>query len=292
MRSRILLAFERAEFEIDQAERSAWLAFVIVGAGPTGVELAGALSEISSDTLRADFRSIDTETARIVLVEAADRVLGTFPSTLSQKAKTALERAGVTVRTNTAVLDMDADCVRIRTGDHEDEIPCKTVLWAAGVKPSSLALRLADRTGAPANQAGRLLVEPDLTVPGHSNIFALGDVASFAHQGPEPLPGLAAVATQQDTYVAKLIKRRLAGRNYRAFRYSDKGTLATIGRAKAVAYFGRVRITGYPAWLFWLFIHLMLLIGYENRVLVLVQWTWNYLTRNRSTRLIMRRYER
>ena len=292
MRRRILLAFENAEFADTGADRSALLTFVIVGAGPTGVELAGALAEIARDTLRADFRSIDTESARIILVEATDRVLATFPPVLSEKATTALEGAGVKVRTNTFVLDIDADSVRIRTGDREEQIQCKTVLWAAGVKASSLALKLADRTGAPTDSAGRLIVEPDLTVPGHPNIIALGDIASFDHQGSGPLPGLAAVASQQGKYVARLIGRRLDNRKYRNFRYSDKGTLATIGRANAVAHFGRVRISGYPAWLFWLFVHLMLLIGYENRVLVLVQWSWNYLTRNRSTRLIMGRYER
>ena len=256
------------------------------------MELAGALAEVATDTLREDFRAIDTETARVILVEAAERVLGTFPPQLSQKARDALESAGVTVKTNTFVLDIDADRVRIRTGDYEDEIRCKTVLWAAGVKPSPLAARLADRTGAPTDRTGRIIVEPDLTVPGHPNVFATGDIACHAHHRSEPLPGLAAVAAQQGAYVARLIKRRLEGRKYKEFRYSDKGTLATIGRAKAVAYFGRARISGYPAWLFWLFVHLMLLIGFENRILVLVQWIWNYLTQNRSTRLIMRRYER
>ncbi len=288
IRRRVLTAFEAAEVETDGAARDAWLTFVIVGGGATGVELAGALAEIAKDTLEADFRSIDTKRARIHLVEGAERVLGAFPEDLSRKAHEALVNLGVNVRTDSLIQSIGPDRVVIQAGDQLEELPCKTAIWAAGVKPSPLARILAEQAGAPVDAVGRLIVDPHLNIPEHPEVFVLGDMAAFNHQGSGPLPGLAAVATQQGSYVAKVIAGRLAGRNGKPFRYVNMGTLATIGRGRAVADFGRLRISGYPAWLLWLFIHIMLLIGYENRALVLIQWAWNYFTRNRSTRLILR----
>jgi NADH dehydrogenase len=286
IRRRILLAFERAECEPDAAERRAWLTFVLVGAGPTGVELAGALGEIANDTLRHDFRRINPAEAAILLVEGADRVLPSFPPDLSVKAERALSGLGVRTRTHTTVTDLDPTGVTVRTGDAVERIPAKTVLWAAGVQASGLGKIVSQRTGAPLDRAGRLVVGPDLTVPGHPEIFVIGDLANFSHQIGQPLPGVAPVAMAQGRYVARAIQARLRGEAPPPFHYFDKGTLATIGRNQAVAYFGRLHISGPVAWFVWLFVHLMYLVEFDNRLLVLIEWIYDYITRNRGARLI------
>jgi NADH dehydrogenase len=287
IRSRLLLAFERAEREPDPAGRRAWLNFVIVGAGPTGVELAGALGEIANDTLRYDFRHIDPREAAILLVEGEPRVLPTFPADLSAKAERQLIALGVRARTSARVTAIDADGVTVTADGRAERIATHTVLWAAGVRASRLGKVLAERAGAPLDRAGRVIVEPDLSVPEHPEIFVIGDLSSFTHQGGKPLPGVAPVAMQQGRYVARLIQRRVAGREKPApFHYFNKGNLATVGRNRAVAEFGKLHISGFPAWFTWVFVHLMYLVEFENRLLVFVEWVYNYLTRNRGARLI------
>ncbi len=286
MRRRILFAFEVAEKEPDPAKRRSWLNFMVVGAGPTGVELAGAVSELARDTLRHDFRAIDPTEAKITLLEGADRVLTSYPAILSAKARGSLEKLGVEVRTNTLVTEIASDHVVVRESGRDERIETRTVLWAAGIKASPLGEVLQQRAGAVLDELGRVLVEPDLSVAGHPEIMIIGDLCAYTHQGGEPLPGVAPVAMQQGRYAARIVKQRLAGKQTRPFRYRDKGSLATIGRAAAVADFGFVRFWGYPAWLLWSFVHIAYLIGFENRLLVLVQWAWNYLTRNRGARLI------
>ena len=286
IRRRVLVAFEAAERESDPDELRAWLTFVIIGAGPTGVELAGALGEIAHDTFKRDFRSINPADAEILLLDGADRVLPTYPSALSAKAEAALARLGATVRTGGIVTDVQPHSVTVRFGDRDESILAHTVLWTAGVQASPLGHSLATATGGEVDRSGRVVVEPDLSLPGHPEIFIIGDLAHFSHQTGEPLPGLAAVAVQQGRYVADLVNRRLRDESLAPFRYRDRGSLATIGRAAAVADFGRIRLSGWLGWLAWLFVHLMLIVGFENRVLVLMQWAWSYLSRNRAARLI------
>jgi NADH:ubiquinone reductase (H+-translocating) len=287
IRSRLLVAFERAERERDPAERRAWLNFVIVGAGPTGVELAGALGEIANDTLRRDFRHIDPREAAILLVEGEPRVLPTFPPDLSAKAERQLIALGVRSLTSARVTAIDADGVTVSLNGCEERIATHTVLWAAGVRASRLGKVLAERAGAPLDRAGRVIVEPDLSIPGHPEIFVIGDLSSFTHQGGKPLPGVAPVAMQQGRYVARLIQRRLAGRDEpAAFHYFNKGNLATVGRNRAVAEFGKLHISGFAAWFTWVFVHLMYLVEFDNRLLVFTEWVYNYFTRNRGARLI------
>ncbi|MGA2739419.1 MAG: NAD(P)/FAD-dependent oxidoreductase [Bryobacteraceae bacterium] len=286
IRRRILRAFECAEREPDDLARRAWLTFVIVGGGPTGVELAGALAEIANDTLRHDFRRIDPASAEILLVEGADRLLPSFPPDLSAKAERDLLRLGVHVRTHSKVTDLDSAGVAIQKGDAVERVPAKTVLWAAGVGASALGKIVADRTGAPLDKSGRLITGPDLTLPGHPEIFVIGDLASFSHQTGKPLEGLAAVAMAEGRYVARAIQARLRGETPPPFHYFDKGVLATIGRNKAVAALGPLHISGPVAWFVWLFVHLMYLVEFDNRLLVLVEWIYDYITRNRGARLI------
>jgi NADH dehydrogenase len=286
MRRRILLAFEAAERETDPERLRAWLTFVIVGAGPTGVELAGALAEVARYTLRRDFRAINTARARILLLEGMERVLPPYPPKLSAKAAAALARLGVSVWTDTVVTDIQPGVVTVRRHDHSEQIETHTVLWAAGVLASPLGRLLARATGAALDRAGRITVEPNLTLPGHPEIFVIGDLALFPHQGGKPLPGVAPVAIQQGRYAANLILARLRGQSLPAFRYKDLGNMAVIGRGVAVADLGWLRMSGFPAWLAWLTIHLMNIIQFHNRLLVLVQWGWTYITRNRAARLI------
>ena len=286
IRSRVLDAFERAEREPDLDKRRAWLTFVIVGGGPTGVELAGALGEIANDTLRHDFRRINPADAEILLIEGEDRVLPLFPPDLSAKAEKQLIGLSVRSLTGAKVTDIDTGGVIVNSGGQERRIAARTVLWAAGVRASRLGKVLAERAGAPLDRAGRVVVEPDLSLPGHPEIHVIGDLANFSHQGGQPLPGLAPVAMAQGRYVARLIRRKLRGRPLEPFHYLDKGNLATVGRNKAVAQFGRVHIAGFLAWFVWVFVHLMYLVEFENRLLVFVEWVYNYLTRNRGARLI------
>jgi NADH:ubiquinone reductase (H+-translocating) len=286
MRGRILLAFEAAERERDPEKLRAWMTFVIVGAGPTGAELAGALGEIAHDTLKHDFRDIDPSNSRIVLVEGTDRPLPTYPPKLSEDARKMLERLGVTVRTGAMVVGIDAECVTIKEGDRTEKIPTRTVLWAAGVLASPLGKILNQHAGAPLDKASRVLVEPDLTVPGHPEIFVIGDLANFSHQTGQPLPGVAQPAIQEGAYVAKVIRARFRGEKVKPFHYFDKGNLATIGRFAAVADLNWLQISGLPAWLIWIFIHLLYIVQFQNRLLVMTQWAWLYLTFDRSARLI------
>jgi len=286
MRSRILLAFEAAERESDEGKRRAWLTFVIVGGGPTGVELAGALGDIANDTLRHDFRDIDPSTAQIILVEGTERILPTYPPSLSEAARKMVERLGVTVRTGAFAIDVQPESVTIRAGDRTETIRTRTILWAAGVLASPLGRELAKDAGAPLDKAGRIIVQPDMTVPGHPEIFVIGDLANFSHQGGKLLPGVAQPAIQQGRYVAKVIKHRLKGAAIEPFHYTDKGNLAVIGRGAAVADLVRFRLAGWPAWLIWIFIHLVNIVQFQNRILVLLQWGWLYASYDRSARLI------
>jgi NADH:ubiquinone reductase (H+-translocating) len=286
MRRRILLAFEAAERETDRAKLQAWLTFVIVGAGPTGAELAGALGEIAHDTLRHDFRRIDPSNARIILVEGADRVLPAYPPELSAAAQRILERLRVTVRTGATVTDIQRGVVTLRQGDRSETIQTRTILWAAGVLASPLGRLLCEDTGATCDRAGRVVVGPDLTVPGHPELFVIGDLTHFSDHTGKPLPGVAQPAIQQGRYVAKAVRARLRGKTIAPFHYRDKGNLATIGRGAAVADLNGIRLSGVSAWLLWIFVHLLYIVEFQNRVLVLLQWAWLFLTWDRSARLI------
>jgi NADH dehydrogenase len=285
IRSRILLAFEIAEREVDPNKQRAWLTFVVVGAGPTGVELAGALAEIANDTLKHDFRAIHPPGAEILLLEATDRVLPLYPPGLSARAQQALERLGVTVRLGTTVADVEADGVLVRVGEHQQRILSRTVLWAAGVQASPVAALLARATNAPTDRQGRILVEPDLSLPGHPEIFAIGDMVHVEQDGAL-LPGIAPVAMSEGRYVARHIVRRVTGKPVRPYRYFHKGQMATIGRKAAVCDLRIIRYSGLLAWLTWLFVHLLYLVEFDNRLLVAVEWAYNYFTRNRGARLI------
>jgi len=287
IRRRIFLAFEAAERETDPERELAWLTFGIVGAGPTGVELAGALSEIAHDTLKHDFRRIDPSQARILLIEAADRVLPSYAPDLSASATRALERLDVIVRSRTTVTGVSEDSIAVQFEGGTEVISTRTVLWAAGVRASSLGKALADATGCEIDRSGRLLVERDLTLKGHPEVFVIGDLANFSRQSGRPLPGVAQVAIQQGRYAASAIRARLDGRGSSpAFHYHDRGNMATIGRAAAVVELPWLRFSGLLAWLAWLFVHLLNIVAFQNRMLVMVQWAWSYLTFNRSARLI------
>jgi NADH dehydrogenase len=286
MRRRILLAFETAEREKDPEKLRALMTFVIVGGGPTGAELAGALAEIAHDTLSRDFRNIDPSSARIILVEGGDRVLPVYPEKLSAAAKKMIERLGVSVRTGAMVIDVQKHSVTVREGGATETIATRTILWAAGVLGSPLGRIIAGETGAPVDKAGRVRVEPDCSVPGHPEIFIIGDLALFTHQTGKPLPGVAQPAIQQGHYVARTIMRRLGGEQGKPFHYFDKGNLAVIGRGAAIADLNWLRISGFPAWLIWIFVHLLYIVEFQNRLLIFMQWAWFYFTFDRSARLI------
>jgi len=278
IRRRVLLAYEAAERELDSERRRRLMTFVVVGGGPTGVELAGSLVELSRHVLGGDFREISSEAARVILIEGNDTVLRSFAPQLSQKALEQLKRMGVEVRTGTLVSDITERGVHLG----EEFIPAATVLWAAGISGSPLAKTL----GVPLTRGGQIIVEPDLSVPGYPNVFALGDMASFSHQTGDPLPGIAPVALQQGRYLGKALQRSLAGKEPGTFSYFDKGTMATIGRKAAIVQTGRLRLTGFVAWLAWLFIHILYLVGFRNRAVVLTTWAWSYFTYGRGARLI------
>jgi NADH:ubiquinone reductase (H+-translocating) len=287
IRRRILIAYEAAEQEADEERRRAWMTFVVVGAGPTGVELAGALGEIAREALLRDFRRIWPPDAVIYLLEGVDRVLPTYPARLSTEARRALRRVGVEVRTRTMVTAIDEDGVTVDAAGKPARIAARTVLWAAGVQASSFGALLAQATGVQTDKAGRLTVGLDLTLAGHPEIYVVGDLAQYTHQTGQPLPGVAQVAIQQGGYAARAIELRLQGhRPRRRFRYFDPGNLATIGRGKAVADLNLLRFAGFPAWVVWAAVHVLYLIGFENRVLVMTRWAWNYITRRRGARLI------
>ena len=278
IRRRILLAYELAEREAALTGIHRPLNFVVVGAGPTGVELAGTLAEIARKSLPKNFRNIDPRKTRIILAEAGPSVLSAYPEDLRQSAVRQLQRLGVEVRTNSAVSDVRSGQVRI--GD--EVLPAEVVLWAAGVSASGLGRAL----GAHVDKAGRVFVDPDLTLPGHREVFVIGDLATLKDKNGKPLPGVAPVAMQEGTFVAHQVKADLSGKPRAVFHYFDKGSLATIGRAAAIAQFGRIHISGFVAWLSWLFIHIMFLIGFRNRIVVILQWAWSYLTYQRAAWLI------
>jgi NADH:ubiquinone reductase (H+-translocating) len=278
IRRRVLVAFERAEAAVDADERAAWLSFAVVGGGPTGVELAGTLAEIARHTLRNEFRHIDPALARVRLLEAGPRVLAAFPESLSAKARAQLEKLGVEVVTGTPVEAIDAAGYRLGG----QSVPARTVLWAAGVAASPLGLLLP----APRDRAGRVQVEPDLSVPGHPEIFVAGDLASLQQDG-KPVPGVAPAAKQMGAHIARVIRARLRGATAPAFRYRDFGNLATIGRMAAVVHFGKLRLSGLAAWWFWLVVHIAFLIGFRNRIIVLVNWAWAYWSYQRHARIIL-----
>jgi NADH dehydrogenase len=278
IRRRMLLAYERAERETDPAERQRLLTFAVVGGGPTGVEMAGAIAEIARQTLSDEFRTIDPTMSQVVLIEAGPSILSTFPADLRDKARASLEKLHVRVRENTRVMAVDARGISL---GHE-RLDAATIVWAAGVAASPLAQSL----GVPLDRAGRVPVQPDLSLPGHPDVFVIGDLATLDDKDGTPLPGVAPVAQQEAAHAARTIVRTIEGQPRRPFRYRNYGNLATIGRAAAIADFGRVHVSGLIGWLMWLFIHIMKLVGFRNRVLVLIQWAAAYFTYQRSVRLI------
>lgn len=286
MRRRIFVAFEAAEKATDPEQRRAWLTFVVVGGGPTGVELAGAIAELAFKTLKRDFRNIDTNEAQVLLLEGLDRVLPPYPPELSAKAEASLTKLGVTVETKVLVTNIQDNTVTVKRDGQEEYIPARTVLWAAGVKASAMGQVLADRTGVALDRVGRVMVEPDLSLANHPNIFVIGDLANFPHQGDRPLPGVAPVAMQEGEYIAKLLKQRWLGQTVAPFVYKDFGSLAVIGQNEAVADLGFVKFDGLLAWLLWIFAHIYFLIEFDNKLIVMLQWGWNYFTRNRGARII------
>jgi NADH dehydrogenase len=287
IRARVLAAFERAERDADLGRRRRHLTFVLVGGGPTGVEMAGAVAELAHHTLRKDFRSIEPSAARILLVEGHDRVLPPFPPKLSHRAELSLRRMGVEVWTSSKVNDIRADHVLVERHGREERIDTSTIIWTAGVRASPLGKALTDATGAQLDKGGRVIVGKDLSVPEHPNVFVIGDLAAATYPDGKPLPGVAPVAMQGGRYVAKLIRARVEGKSDPGpFKYWDKGNIATIGRNSAVVDLYWLRFSGWLAWVTWLFVHIMYLVQFQNRLLVLMQWFWNYITRNRAARLI------
>jgi len=282
LRRRILMAFEYAEKTADEAARKAAMTFVIIGGGPTGVELAGAIAEISRHTLARDFRHINPSEARVILLEGDPRLLAAFPPDLSESARKQLTDLGVEVRTGTRATNLTEAGVQI--GD--EFIPCRVKIWAAGNNASFVGKTL----GAPADRVGRVIVNDDLTIPRHPEVQVIGDLASFSHQTGEPLPGISPVAMQQGRHAARNVLAMIKERKPQRFHYWDKGTMATIGRNKAVADLKFMHFSGLPAWLAWLFVHIIFLVGFRNRLLVLIQWAWAYLTFDKGARLITRNF--
>ncbi len=282
IRGRVLLAFEMAEREALVHGQQVDLNFVVVGAGPTGVELAGAISDISKRYMEHDFRAIDPARARILLLEGGPRVLPAYPEDLSASAEKQLRQIGVEVRTNAMVTKIEQGMVTVGQGDQQEKIPAAVILWGAGVSASPLGKML----GAPTDRAGRVVISPDLTVPGHPEIFVIGDLAAAKQADGSLVPGVAPAAIQMGKFAARQIKRSLKGKPRQDFHYLDKGSLATIGRSKAVAHLRKLHFGGFFAWLAWLFIHLMFLIGFRNRLMVMIEWAWAYLTYNQGARLI------
>ncbi|MGF1589967.1 MAG: NAD(P)/FAD-dependent oxidoreductase [Pleurocapsa sp.] len=286
MRRRIFMAFEAAEKESDREKREALLTFVIVGGGPTGVELAGAIAEIAHQSIKDDFRDIDTTQAKILLFEGMDRILPPYPEECSVEAQKSLEKLSVDVQTKTLVTNIADNCVTFRQGDETKTINAHTILWAAGVRASFMGKVLAKRTGAELDRVGRVIVEPDLSLKEHSDIFVIGDLANFPHQGEHPLPGVAPVAMKQGEYVAKLLAKRAIGKTVELFSYKDFGSMAVIGQNKAVADLNFGRFSGFVAWIIWVFAHIYYLIEFDNKLIVMIQWAWNYITLGRGARLI------
>ncbi len=283
MRRKILLSFEAAERENDPVKQEEWMTFLIIGAGPTGVELAGTIGELSRNTLKSDFRNINTSKAKIILVEGQDQVLPTYPKDLAKKAEGYLNKLGVTIKTNAMVTEINGDNAVIKRNGSSEVINSKTILWTAGVKASVLGKALAQNSNAQLDRTGRVMVNTYLNVPEHDDIFVIGDLAHF---GRNPLPGVAPVAIQEGKYVARLIMNRLAGKDTKPFVYIEKGNLAIIGTTSAVGYLGSLKFSGFTAWLIWAFVHIRYLIEFDSQVVVLFRWAWSYLTRQRGVRLI------
>jgi NADH:ubiquinone reductase (H+-translocating) len=287
IRHKILYAFEVAERISDPAQRRSWLTFAIVGAGPTGVELSGAIGEIARQTLKNDFRSIHPQEARIILMDGAPRLLMTFPEDLARKAERSLEKLGVQVKTGTLVKEIDKEGLTISTDGRIERLYARTVIWAGGVTTTELGQTLAKRTNADTDKSGRIKVNPDLTIPNHPDIYVIGDLAGALTADGNPLPGVAQVAMQQGSYAAKAIVRKIQGqKDQPRFEYFDKGNLAVIGRAAAVADIFGIHISGLPAWLIWACIHLMYINEFQNRLLIFIQWAVQDLTFSRGARLI------
>ncbi len=287
IRSKIFFAFEAAERSVDPVDVKTWLTFVVVGAGPTGLELAGALGEIARQTLRHDFHSIHPQEARIVLMDAAPRVLPGYPQDLSAQAARLVERLGIEVMTGCVVRDIDADSVTYERDGVVQRIPTRTVMWAGGIRATDFGRRVAERTHARTDKAGRIAVKPDLTIPDYPDIYVIGDLAQCMRPDGQPLPGVAQVAMQQGAYAAKAIRANNSGASrIPAFRYFDKGDIAVIGRAAAVANIFGIHLWGLPAWFVWLFVHLMYLVQFQSRLLVFIEWGFLYLTYSRGARLI------
>jgi len=286
MRRKILLSFEAAERETDPKKQQEWMTFLIIGAGPTGVELAGTIGELTRTTLKDDFRNINTENAKIILVEGLNHVLPTYPPELSEKAEESLTKLGVNIKLNTMVTNIESNGATISRNGDSEVIQSRTILWTAGVKASALGKALEKHAGAKLDKSGRVIVNADLSVPGDQNIFVIGDLAHLSNQGEEPLPGVAPVAMQEGKYVAKLILNRIKGKDTDPFKYKEKGNLAVIGTNSAVADMGSLKFSGFIAWLTWAFIHIRYLIEFDSKVLVLFKWAWSYFTRKRGVRLI------
>jgi NADH:ubiquinone reductase (H+-translocating) len=286
IRRRILIAFEAAEKETDLERRKAWLTFVMVGGGAAGVELAGAIAELAHSTLKEDFRNINPSAARIILVQSPDRLLPTYTPDLSAKAKASLENLGVTVWTSTRVVDLENNLISVRRGEEIETIQTRNIFWTAGMKGSGMAKILADNIDAELDKTGRVIVTPEFSIGKYENIFAIGDLINYSHEHGKPLPGVAPVAIQQGQYVARSIVSKLTGKTISPFKYFDWGSLATIGKHSAVADFGFLKLSGFLAWIFWMFIHVFYLLEFDNKIIVTIQWAWSYFTSNRGARLI------
>jgi NADH:ubiquinone reductase (H+-translocating) len=286
MRRRIFTAFEAAENETDPEKRQALLNFVVVGGGPTGVELAGAIAEIAHQSVKDDFRDIDTTQAKVMLFEGMERILPPYPEECSADAEKSLEKLGVDVQTKTLVTNITSNSVTYRQGETTKTINTYTILWAAGVTASFMGKVLAERTGAELDRVGRVIVESDLSIKDYPDVFVIGDLANFPHQGERPLPGVAPVAMKEGEYVANLIAKRVIGVKVSPFSYQDLGSMAVIGQNKAVVDLGFARFSGFIAWIIWVFAHIYYLIEFDNKLIVMIQWAWNYFTQGRGARLI------
>ena len=286
MRRRIFMAFEAAEKETDPEKRRALLTFVVVGGGPTGVELAGAIAEIAHQSVKEDFRDIDTTQAKVLLFEGMERILPPYPEECSTEAQKSLEKLGVDVQTKTLVTNIADHTVTYRQGEETKTTAAHTILWAAGVRASFMGKVLADRTGAELDRAGRVVVESNLSIKDYPDVFVIGDLANFPHQGERPLPGVAPVAMKEGEYVADLIAKRVIGVKVKPFSYRDLGSMAVIGQNKAVVNLNFARFSGFIAWIIWVFAHIYYLIEFDNKLVVMIQWAWNYITQGRGARLI------
>lgn len=286
IRRRVFIAFETAEKELNPEKRQEWLTFVLVGGGSAGVELAGALAELAHGTLKEDFRHIKTSDARIILVHSSEHILPSYPSELSKKARASLEKLGVTVQTGTRVIEMTDNTITLKQGENVEQIKARTILWTAGMKASAMAHIVAESTDAELDKSGRVKVTPNFNVPNYDNIFVIGDLAYYPYLTGKPLPGIAPVAMQEGEYVARLLKSRLRNKIIAPFRYFDWGTLSVIGKHAAVVDVKGFKLWGFLAWLFWLFIHVFYLLEFDNKLVVMVQWGWSYLTNSKGARLI------